>query len=41
MTQHDLYLDGVHPVDYRETDHYIITKQFLDNPERMLSYLLD
>lgn len=32
---------GVHPVDYRETDHYIITKQFLDNPERMLSYLLD
>ena len=26
---------------YKETEHYIITKQFLDHPERMLNYLLE
>jgi len=25
---------------YEETEHYIITKQFLDNPQKMLKYLL-
>lgn len=25
---------------YQQTDHYVITKQFLENPERMLQYLL-
>ena len=30
---------GVHTVDYRETEHYRITKQFLNDPERMLNYL--
>ena len=31
----------IHPVGYRETEHYQITKQFLDNPERMLKILLE
>ena len=38
-----LYLlgeDGVRAVDYRETEHYQLTKRFLDDPERMLHYLL-
>lgn len=32
--------DGIRSVDYRETEHYQVTKQFLDDPERMLKYLL-
>ena len=38
-----LYLlgeDGVRAVDYRETEHYQLTKRFLDDPERMLHYIL-
>ena len=31
---------GVRDTTYRETDHYQITKQFLNNPEQMLRYLL-
>ena len=31
---------GIQRVDYRETEHYQITKSFLDNPERMLRILL-
>ena len=31
---------GVHAVDYRETEHYQLTKRFLEDPERMLHYLL-
>ena len=31
---------GIEKVDYKETEHYTITKQFLDNPEKMLHYLL-
>lgn len=30
----------IHPVEYRETEHYQITKSFLDGPERMLRILL-
>lgn len=33
--------DGIRQVDYRKTEHYQVTKRFLDNPERMLSYLLE
>ena len=33
--------DGIKKVDYKETEHYKITKQFLDSPERMLHYLLE
>ena len=32
---------GIAQVSYRETEHFILTKQFLDHPERMLRYLLD
>lgn len=32
--------DGVKRVDYRETEHFRVTKRFLDGPERMLGYLL-
>ena len=32
---------GIEKVSYRETDHYKITKQFIDNPERMIAYLLN
>lgn len=33
--------DGIHPAAYRETEHYRLTKQFLDDPERMMRYLLE
>lgn len=33
--------DGIMPVGYKQTEHYQITKQFLDNPERMLSILFE
>lgn len=32
--------DGIEEVSYQETEHFQITKQFLDSPERMLHYLL-
>ena len=32
---------GIEPVSYKETEHYQLTKQFLDNPEQMLKYLLE
>ena len=32
---------GINRVYYKDTEHYKITKQFLDDPERMLHYLLD
>ncbi|WP_081960669.1 AAA family ATPase [Nitrincola sp. A-D6] len=31
--------DGIRDVNYRETDHYLITKEFLNGPERILGYL--
>ncbi len=30
---------GIESVDYKDTDHYQITKRFLDAPELMLNYL--
>lgn len=33
--------DGIKPIAYRDTDHYQVTKSFLDSPERMLKHLLD
>ena len=35
-----LTADGIRPVPYTETEHYQITKQFLQAPERMLKHLL-
>ena len=33
--------EGIHPVPYRETEHYQVTRRFLEDPERMLRYLLE
>ena len=33
--------DGIESVPYKETEHYQITKQFIDRPEQMIKYLLD
>lgn len=33
--------EGVRAAEYRETEHYQLTKRFLDDPERMLRYLLE
>ncbi len=33
--------DGICSVEYKETEHYKTTKDFLDNPDRMLHYLLE
>ena len=32
---------GIGRVAYKETEHYQITKQFIENPERMMEYLLE
>ena len=32
---------GIRSVNYKETEHYKVTKAFLDNPEKMLYYLLE
>ena len=33
--------DGINKVSYKETKHYQVTKSFLDDPERMLHYLIN
>lgn len=33
--------DGIKLTPYKETEHYILTKQFLDNPERIFKYLFE
>lgn len=35
----ELSHDGMRQVSYRETEHYQLTRKFLENPERMLGYL--
>jgi len=37
----ELSESGIEKVDYTETEHYKVTRQFLENPERMLKYLLE
>lgn len=37
----ELRQDGIFHTDYRETEHYRITRQFLEDPRRMLHYLLE
>lgn len=37
---YELRGDGIFRVSWQETEHYRLTKQFLDAPERMLGYLL-
>jgi predicted ATPase len=39
----DIYVltdDGIELTSYKETEHYTLTKNFLDSPERMLKHLL-
>ena len=31
--------EGIRQVEYRETDHYLVTKEFLNGPERILNFL--
>ena len=38
---YELSENGIRTVEYRETEHYQLTKRFLDDPERMLRYLLE
>ena len=33
--------NGICKKDYFDTEHFKITKQFLDNPQRMIKYLLE
>lgn len=33
--------DRICSVDYKDTEHYQLTRRFLENPERMLHYLLE
>ena len=37
---YEIGADGLKLVDYRETEHYQVSRSFLDNPERMLRILL-
>lgn len=42
--QADIYLldeQGIHLTSYEETEHYQLTKQFLNHPQQMLHYLLE
>jgi predicted ATPase len=32
---------GIQPILYKETEHYRVTKSFLESPERMLRHLLE
>jgi predicted ATPase len=32
--------DGISRVEYKETEHYQVTKSFLDNPDKTLETLL-
>ncbi|MBQ3516215.1 MAG: AAA family ATPase [Lachnospiraceae bacterium] len=33
--------DGINSVDYKETEHFLITKRFMDAPEKMIASLLN
>lgn len=33
--------DGIRSVGFQETEHYQLTRRFLENPEKMLHYLLE
>lgn len=38
---YELTENGIASVDYKQTEHYQLTRRFLENPEKMLHYLLD
>ena len=33
--------NGIEPIDYADTEHYTITKEFLNKPDKMLRYLFE
>jgi predicted ATPase len=33
--------EGPQPVAYRDTEHFQVTRRFLENPERMLEILME
>lgn len=33
--------DGIHKINYTETEHYVVTKSFLNDPQKMLTLLMD
>lgn len=37
----ELTMDDIKITEYKKTEHYTLTKQFLDNPEKMIKYLLE
>ena len=37
----ELSRNGINKVTFKETEHYKITRQFIENPERMIKYLLE
>lgn len=40
----DIYLldeNGIQLISYKQTEHYLLTKQFLDDPEKMMRYLFE
>lgn len=38
---YELSGEGIRSVGYKETEHYQVTRRFLENPEKMLRYLLE
>lgn len=38
---YELTEEGIRSVDYRETEHYQLTRRFLEDPGKMLRYLLE
>ncbi len=40
-TIYQLTESGIEQVTYEQTEHYAITKQFLDNPKQMMKYLFE
>jgi predicted ATPase len=40
-TIYEFSKDGIRQIDYKETDHYLITKSFLDNPDISLKLLME
>lgn len=37
----ELTMDDIKLTEYKKTEHYTLTKQFLDEPEKMIKYLLE
>lgn len=40
-TIYEISEEGLRQVAYEECEHYRVTRQFLEQPKRMLHYLLD